>query len=136
MQLLERNLHRIPDETYRDVFPKKPTTKIQLQAGQYHTATRQAAVMTDKESVKVGLHFEKKILTLMAHGSEAGWSKVEMPIEYEGKPLDIAFNPQFITEMLRVLPPDESLTMEITDGNTPALFRSGDNYSYIVMPLS
>jgi DNA polymerase-3 subunit beta len=83
---------------YREVFPKKPTTKIQLQTGPFHTAIRQAAVMTDKENLKVSLQFEKKILTLMAQGADAGRSKVEMPIDYDGKAIEIAFDPQFITD--------------------------------------
>jgi DNA polymerase-3 subunit beta len=92
--------------------------------------------MTDEESKKVGFSFAKKKLTLQARGPATGRSKVEMPLEYDGKAIDIAFDPKFLTEMLRVLNPDDALTLELTDGNSVALFRCGDNYSYIVMPLS
>ena len=34
--------------------------------------------------------------------------------------------------MLKVLPPDAELTLELIDAGSPALFRSGANYSYLV----
>jgi DNA polymerase-3 subunit beta len=121
---------------YREVFPKKQTVKMPLVVGPFHAAIRQAAIMTDEESKKVIFSFGKKKLTLQARGPASGRSKVEMPIEYEGKGIDIAFDPKFLTEMLRVLNPDDALTLELTDGNSVALFRCGENYSYIVMPLT
>ncbi len=121
---------------YKEVFPKKPTVKVPLTVGPFHAAVRQAAIMTDDESKRVIFGFAKKKLTLQARGAATGRSKVELPIEYEGKPIDISFDPRFVTDMLRVLDPEDTLTLELTDGNSVALFKSGDNYSYVVMPLS
>jgi DNA polymerase-3 subunit beta len=121
---------------YREVFPKKQTVKIPLTAGPFHAAVRQSAIMTDEESKRVKFSFTKKNLTLQAQGVETGRSKVEIPLDYDGKPIDINFDPKFLTDMLRVLEPDAALTLELVDGNSPALFRCGDNYSYIVMPLT
>jgi DNA polymerase-3 subunit beta len=75
-------------------------------------------------------------VTLQASGSESGRSKVELALDYEGKPIEIKFDPRFLTEMLRVLEPDTNLTLELVDGGSPALFRNGAEYSYVVMPLS
>jgi DNA polymerase-3 subunit beta len=121
---------------YREVFPKKATTKLTLTAGSFYAAVRQAAIMTDEESKKVVFSFAKKKLTLQASGAETGRSKIELPLEYEGKAIEIKFDPRFLTEMLRVLEPDSELTLELVDGTSPALFRSGTDYSYVVMPLS
>jgi DNA polymerase-3 subunit beta len=73
---------------------------------------------------------------LQARGPKTGRAKVELPIEYDGKAIDINFDPKFLTEMLRVLNSEDALTLELTDGNSVALFRCGESYSYIVMPLS
>jgi len=97
---------------------------------------RQAAIMTEEEIKRVVFKFAKGKLTLQAQGATAGRSKVELPIEYDGKPLEIAFNAAYLVEMLRVLPADADLTLELLDGGSPALFRSGGNYSYLVMPLT
>lgn len=121
---------------YREVFPKKASIKVPFVAGPFYTAVRQAAVMTDAESKKVVFSFAKKKLTLQARGPKTGRSKVELPIEYDGKGIDIAFDPKFVGDMLRVLDPAAELTVEVIDGNTAAVFRQGENYSYIVMPLS
>ena len=121
---------------YREVFPKKQTVKVPLVAGSFHTAVRQAAIMTDDETKKVAFGFAPKKLTLQAKGSNTGRSKVELPLEYDGKAVNISFDPKFVTDMLRVLNPEDALTLELIDGNSVALFKNGDNYSYIVMPLS
>jgi hypothetical protein len=35
-----------------------------------------------------------------------------------------------------VLELDAPLTLDLVDGSTPAMFRTGENYSYLVMPLA
>ena len=50
--------------------------------------------------------------------------------------LVVGFDPKYLTDMLRVLGPDDGLTLELIDGNSVALFRFGADYSYIAMPLS
>jgi DNA polymerase-3 subunit beta len=121
---------------YREVFPKKQTVKVPLVVGPFYAAVRQAAIMTDDDSKKVVFSFGKKKLTMQARGAQTGRSKVELPIDYDGKAIDIAFDPKFLTEMLRVLSAEDALVLELSDGNSVALFRCGDKYSYIVMPLS
>lgn len=164
MSLLERNLTE-PDETikisirpnevlmkteramiysrlvegrftnYRQVLPAKHAAKVPLTVGPFLSAVRQAAIMTDEESKRVTFQFAKKKLTLQARGAESGRSRVEMPLEFEGKALEISFDPKFVIDMLRVLEPDTALTVELTDNTTPAVFRHEPNYLYVVVPL-
>ena len=68
------------------------------------TAVRQAAVMVDDETKRVAFRFGKNKLTLEAQGATTGRSKVEMPVGYEGKAMDIGFNPAYLVEMLKVVP--------------------------------
>src|SRR5260221_6909627 len=89
---------------YPEVFPKKQASKIALTVGPFLSAVRQAAIMTDEETHKVAFKFAKKKLTLEAKGASTGRSKVEMALDYDGKNIDINFNPKFVTDMLRVLP--------------------------------
>jgi len=110
--------------------------KVVLPVPPFLAAVRQAAIMTDDDSKRVMFAFAKGKLTLEAKGATTGRSKVEMPLEYDAKPITIGFNPQFLTEMLRVLPADADLLLELVDGNSPALFRQGGDYSYLVMPLT
>jgi DNA polymerase-3 subunit beta len=84
----------------------------------------------------VTFRFGKNKLTLEARGSSTGRSKVELPLEYDGKNVDISFNPKFLTDMLRILDDDVELTLDLVDGGSPALFRAGEGYSYLLMPLT
>jgi len=121
---------------YKEVFPKKQSFKVPLQVGPFLSAVRQAKIMTDEESKKVEFAFSKKKLTLSARGAETGRSKVELPLEYDGKDLKISFDADFVIDMLKVLAPEAPLTLDLVDANSPALFKSGSDYSYVVMPLT
>jgi DNA polymerase-3 subunit beta len=125
---------RFPD--YRQVFPKKPAVKVALAATPFQAAVRQAAIMTDDDSKRVTFHFAKNKLTLQAQGVTAGRSKVELPVEYDAKAIDVNFNPAFLIDVLKVLPAEADLSLDLVDGASPALFKSGANYSYLVMPLT
>ncbi len=121
---------------YREVFPKKTTAKVPLQVGLFLSAVRQAAILTDEESKGVDFSFAKGKLTLKARVAEKGRAKVELAVDFEGKPMEITFQPKFLVDMLRVLEPDSAVTLELVDGNSAALFKAGDDYSYIVMPIT
>jgi DNA polymerase-3 subunit beta len=120
---------------YRQVLPTKHAAKIPLTVGPFLSAIRQAAIMTDDESKRVIFNFAKKKLTLQARGAESGRSKVELPVEHDGKAIEISFDPKFLIDMLRVLGPDAQLSLEITDSATPAVFHHESNYLYVVVPL-
>ena len=121
---------------YKEIIPKKAAAKIPLAVGPFLTAVRQAAIMTDDESKRVMFHFAPEKLTLEAQGPATGRSKVEMPLEYHGAVIDINFDPQYVIDVLKVLEEDAPLELDLIDGSKPALFKSGGNYSYLVMPLS
>ena len=59
-----------------------------------------------------------------------------MRIPYDGKAVDINFNPAYVGDMLKILPEEAELTLDLIDGATPALFKSGVGYLYLVMPLT
>src|SRR5262245_10140215 len=121
---------------YKEILPKKANARIPLAVTPFLTAVRQAAIMTDDESKRVAFHFAPGQLTLEAQGAATGRSKVETPLEYDGTPIDISFDPQYLVDMLKVLDAEAPLTLDLTDGSKPALFKSGAEYSYLVMPLS
>jgi DNA polymerase-3 subunit beta len=60
---------------------------------------------------------------------------VELPIEFDHKPIEISFDPKFVLDMLKVLEPDAAVTLEITDDKVPAVFQQDSNYTYVVVPL-
>jgi DNA polymerase-3 subunit beta len=41
-----------------------------------------------------------------------------------------------VSDFLKILPPEQTITLELTDPESAALFRTEDGYQYVVMPLS
>ena len=124
---------RFPD--WRKAMPQKHAARVPLTVGPFLAAIRQAAIMTDDESKRVRFGFAKGKLTLKAQGAEAGQSRVELPIEYGGKGLEISFDPKFLIDLLKVFQPDTALTLDLNDASSPAVFRQEPDYLYVVVPL-
>jgi DNA polymerase-3 subunit beta len=121
---------------YRDVIPKKANAKVPLAVNDFLSAVRQAAIMTDDESKRITFSFATGKLTLEAQGATSGKSKVQMKMEeYSGPAVTISFDPVYLTDMLRVIDGGEVLQLDLVDGQKSAVFRSGDDYLYLVVPL-
>jgi DNA polymerase-3 subunit beta len=121
---------------YRQILPTKHNCRVPLPVVPFTAAVRQAAIMTDEESKKVTFRFDRNKLVLEAQGQTKGRSKIELPIDLDGKPIQINFNPTYVLDLLKVLTPESALILEMEDPGRPAVFRSGTNYTYLAMPLS
>ncbi|MFO0849485.1 MAG: DNA polymerase III subunit beta [Gemmataceae bacterium] len=122
---------------YRDIIPKKLAVKLQVSVSELLARVRQAAITTDDESKRVDFRFEPGKAVLTARGPETGSSEVEMALpDYPGPEVEIAFDPAYLTDMLRAVEGEPTATLEMTDGSKPALFRIGETYTYLVMPLA
>ena len=125
---------RFPD--YKNVIPSEPGHSIDLIVGPFHTAIRQAQIVTNEESRGVDFCFGNGKLTLNSKAAEIGQSKVEMPISFDGEELVITFDPRYVADFLRVLSPELHIRLEVIDDENAAVFRTDDDYTYVVMPLS
>jgi DNA polymerase-3 subunit beta len=123
---------------YREVIPKNVTAKINLVAGPFLAAVKQAAVVADPErGYGVDLTFHKNRVILEATSQDRGGrAKVQLPIEYAGEKLEVRFNPRFLIEMFSVLEPDQEVVFEFQGPEKAAAFRVGSDYLYVVMPMT
>ena len=81
-------------------------------------------------------HFSGNKVTMQARGPETGSSEVELELpEYPGDDIDLAFDPSYLTEMFRAIDGEPTATLEMTNREKPAVFRVGDQYMYLVMPM-
>lgn len=125
---------RFPD--YRAILPKTASLKLLLSAGAFLSGVRQAAIMSDDETKKLNFHLDPGKIVLQAQAALGGKSKVEMAVDYDGPSISTSFNPGFLVDMLKTMPPETELQMELNDPARPVLFRMGGNYIYLVMPLT
>ena len=122
---------------WRDVLPRREgTTQIELPVEPFHGAVRQAAIMTDKEHRGVEFRFGEGKVELAAHGGELGESRIELPIGYDGPAKDVKLDPRYVIDFLRVLPPEKTIVLHLSDPNVAVLFATDDDYAYVVMPLA
>jgi DNA polymerase-3 subunit beta len=121
---------------YSDVIPRECNRKATINAAQFSHRIRQAALLTSEESRGVRLSFKgkEKQVELRSRAPEAGEAEVTCPISYEGEDVEIAFNPMFMTDALRVVDADE-VSFEMTASNKPAVIKSGSDFLYVIMPV-
>lgn len=121
---------------YRDVIPRSAQKTVDLLVGPFYSAIRQAQIVTEEDSRGVDFRFTKGMMTLTSTSADVGQSVIELPIGYDGDDLAILFDPRFIADFLRVLEPEGQVCLDLIDAESAAVFRTNDNYTYVVMPLS
>lgn len=121
---------------YRDVIPANADKSVDLIVGPFHSAIRQAQIVTEEDSRGVDFRFASGVLTLTSKSADVGQSVIQLPISYSGEELAILFDPRFIADFLRVLEPERQIRLDLIDAESAAVFRTDDAYTYVVMPLS
>ena len=121
---------------YQDVIPTDYNAKIDLVVGPFHSAVRQAMIVTDDESRGVDFTFGSGTLKLSSQAADIGASTVEMPIGYDAEEIVATFDPRFVADFLKVLDPSSQVTLNLIDGSSAAVFTAEENYTYVVMPLA
>jgi DNA polymerase-3 subunit beta len=121
---------------YQDVFPANVEVKIKMEVGPLRLAVEQASIVTSEESRGVDFRFGDGILKLSSQAADVGSSHVELPIAYDGKPVEITFDPRYLTDALKTLEDNAEITAELIDSKNAAVFKTEDRYTYVVMPLT
>lgn len=112
------------------------TTSIDLIVGPFFSAVRQAAIVTSEESRGLDFTFDDGTLTLCGRAADVGSSRVEMPISYQNARIELSLDHRFVTDFLKVLDLQKSVTLSVLDDEHPAEFRTDDGYVYVLMPMA
>lgn len=119
---------------YRDVVPKETDKKAKISRGALLSALRQAQIMTSEDSRSVLLAFGASELTVTGRAPDEGRGEVKVDIEYEGEPLEIRFNPQFMIDALSASDADD-ITLEMKEPSSPTALKDGTGFLYVIMPI-
>ncbi|MHC4414975.1 MAG: DNA polymerase III subunit beta [Planctomycetota bacterium] len=121
---------------FEDVVPREQDKKVSFDAATLGSAIKRAALLTNEESKGVRMSFADDKLTLTSRAPEMGEATVEVHLEdYKGDPLDIGFNPNFITDALNVVSADKVI-VELKAPNKPGVLRTGNDFTYVLMPVN
>jgi DNA polymerase-3 subunit beta len=134
--VLSSNLVEGAFPPFEDVVPKEHDKKVSFKTGILSSAIRRAALLTNEESKGVRLSFADDKLTLTSRAPEMGEATVEVNLDdYQGDPLEIGFNPNFITDALNVVDSGE-VVIELKSATKPGVLKTGPDFTYVLMPVN
>ena len=96
--LVEGNLPK-----YEDMIPKAYDKRIMLDCEAVASAVRRASLLASEETKGIKLSISENSLMFSGRAPEAGAAEITMAIEYTGESISVGFNPQFLTDALRVI---------------------------------
>ena len=120
---------------FEDVIPKDGDKTMTAGTAEFLSAVKRAALLTTEESKGVRMQFGEGGLTLSSRSPESGEAEVKFACKYEGPDVEVGFNPNFLTDALRVVDTDE-ITLELSAPNRPGLLRGGEDFLYVIMPVN
>jgi DNA polymerase III subunit beta len=123
---------------YEAVLPKDNSKSIALHGDDLAGAIARVAQFADERSRAVRLKLEKGELKLSASSTETGESEDSIETDYQGEPLTIGFNAQYITDFLKAAG-TKDVRLELKDSQSAGQLRPAEGedykYRYIVMPM-
>ena len=121
---------------WRNIMPDTVSrVSTPLPVGEFYSAVRQAAIVTSEKQPGVVFQFAEGKLVLQGQGAEIGESVIEMPIAWQGDACRTKLDPAYLIDFLRVLPSDKVADVYVEEDN-PIVFKTDDEYTYILMPLT
>ena len=135
---------------FRQLLPTEHTAMATLGVAELTEAIKRVALVADR-GAQVRMEFADGVLRLSAGADDVGRAEEDLPVEFAGEPLTIAFNPTYLTDGLGSLHSDR-VTFGFTTPSRPAVLRpAGDDdaaatgagpfpaaqtdYVYLLMPV-
>ena len=123
---------------YEAVLPKDISKSIALHGEELGAAIARVAQFADERSRAVRLRLEKGELKLSASSTETGESEDSIEIAYDGEPMAIGFNAQYLMDFIKATGSGE-VKLELKDAQSAGQLRPAEGedykYRYIVMPM-
>ena len=123
---------------YEAVLPKDISKSIALHGEELGAAIARVAQFADERSRAVRLRLEKGELKISASSTETGESEDSLEVAYDGEPMAIGFNAQYLMDFIKATGSCE-VKLELKDAQSAGQLRpvEGEDYKYryIVMPM-
>ncbi|BBZ78518.1 DNA polymerase III subunit beta [Mycolicibacterium anyangense] len=134
---------------FRQLLPSEHTAIASIGVAELTDAIKRVALVADR-GAQVRMEFSDGVLHLSAGADDVGRAEEDLPVQFAGEPLTIAFNPTYLTDGLGSLHSDR-VTFGFTTPSRPAVLRpAGDDehldgngpfpaiqtdYVYLLMPV-
>ena len=126
---------------FRHLLPTESVAEATIEVSSFLDSVRRVALVTDK-TVPLRLIFNTNSLQLEAGTGEEAQATEELEIKYTGEPINIAFNPQYLTDGLQAIG-TPYVQINFTGATKPAVLTGkhepvGERdlaYQYLLMPM-
>ncbi len=120
---------------YTAVIPASTENLVEVETELLIRKLRLVANVTSADTRAVRLSLDKGKMTIFGRSAAMGEATTELDVEFEGKAGDIAFNPDYVIDGLKNCEL-ERVRLEYNEKTSPGKFTLGENYIYIVMPIT
>jgi DNA polymerase III subunit beta len=124
---------------YEMVIPQKHDKEVVVDTGKLTEAMRRTRTMTNEKFNSVRVSVRDGVMNLKVVTPEVGEYEEELDVDYNGDPVEIAFNPDFLLDVLRRTDADK-VCLVLKDGMSPGVVKPyteapQDNYVNVIMPI-
>ncbi len=120
---------------FRQLLPESYEHDVRLPRSDFLDVTRRVSQLAQRNA-PLRLSFRSGELTVAAETPDVGDAQETMPAAFEGEPLEIGFNPEFLKEGIESVEGDEVL-LRLISPLRPGLLQpvEDDDFRYLVMPI-
>ncbi len=120
---------------YKQLIPNEHNIKIKIEKTKFLEACDRAALFAKDSGKTIRFEIFEDVLNIRSN-SEKGNVHEELKIEKTGGDIEIAFNPRYIIEALKVVNSEE-VEMEFTTNVSPGIIRPSKDsgFLYLVLPV-
>ena len=119
---------------YRQVIPGEAKETLKLGREALLETARRVSLLSSEKSNSVKLVVGDGGIDVTANSPDIGEAKESMSVNYGGKEIAIAFNPEFLMAPLRNLE-DEEVQLDLIDEMSPGVLRGSGSFLYVLMPM-
>ncbi|HEX2096765.1 MAG TPA: DNA polymerase III subunit beta [Solirubrobacterales bacterium] len=120
---------------FRQLLPESFEHDVRLPRGEFLEVTRRVSQLAQRNA-PLRLSFSQGELKVSASTPDVGDAEEAMPASFDGEPLEIGFNPEFLRDGIESVAGDEVM-LRLISPLRPGLLQPVDNddFRYLVMPI-
>ena len=120
---------------FRQLLPESYEHDIRLPRPEFLEVVRRVSQLAQRNA-PLRLSFSQGELKISASTPDVGDAEETMPAAFDGEPLEIGFNPEFLRDGIESVEGDEVL-LRLISPLRPGLLQpvEGDDFRYLVMPI-
>jgi DNA polymerase III subunit beta len=120
---------------YRQLLPDAFEHELRISGPELRDVVRRVSLLAQKNA-PLRLSFAPGELTVSAQTPDIGEARESLPVGFQGEPLEIGFNPEFLRDGLDAIEEGDVL-VKLISPLRPGLLESGDGsgFVYLIMPI-